>query len=102
MARPHQHRNTTKLVLRNLAPNMTAETLNSMLEVHGDVRSVKVMTDVMTGRCSGVAYITVDESVPGSAHAALDGSLCGGRIIQVSIEYKPGRPFWTTGSKPIK
>jgi RNA recognition motif-containing protein len=102
MARAYRHRNTTKLVLRNLAPNMTAETLNSMLEGHGDVRSVKVMTDVMTGRCSGVAYIAVDELVAGSARAALDGSSYGGRIIQVSIEHKPGRSIWNAESKPIE
>jgi hypothetical protein len=75
MARPYRrHRNTTKLVRRNLAPNMTAETLNSMLEGHGDVRSVKVMTGVMTGRCSGITYVTVDELLPGSMRATLHGS----------------------------
>ncbi len=68
---------------------MTAETLNSMLESYGDVRSVKVMTDVMTGLCNGVAFVTVDEFVAGSARAALDGSFCGGRVIRVSVEKKP-------------
>jgi RNA recognition motif-containing protein len=89
MTRQYQQRNTAKLVLRNLAPNMNAETLNSMFEGYGDVRSVKVMTDVMTGRCSGVAYVTVDEHVAGSARAALDGSSYRGRIIRVSVEQKP-------------
>jgi hypothetical protein len=103
MARPYRrHRNTTKLVRRNLAPNMTTETLNSMLEGHGDVRSVKVMTGVMTGRCSGITYVTVDELLPGSMRATLHGSFYGGRIIQVSIEYKPGRPIWNARSKPIE
>jgi hypothetical protein len=59
------------------------------------------MTDVMTGRCSGVAYVTVDEVLAGSARAVLDGSSYGGRIIQVSIEHKPGRPIWNARSKPI-
>jgi RNA recognition motif-containing protein len=102
MKRPYQHRNTAKLVLRNLAPDMTAKTLGSLLEGYGDVRSVKVMTDVMTGRCSGVAYITVEELVPGSTRAALDGSFCGGRIIQVSIEHKPGRSIWIADGKSVE
>lgn len=101
MARPYQHRNTTKLALRNLAPNTTGKTLNSMLQVHGDVRSVQMMTDVMTGHCSGVAYVTVDDLVPGSARAALNGSFCGGRIIQVSIEHKPGRSIFSAVGKPV-
>lgn len=81
---------------------MTAKRLNSMLAGHGDVRSVKLMTDVMTGRCNGVAYVTVDELVPGSARAALDGSFCGGRIIQVSIEHKPVRSICNADSKPVE
>ncbi|MFQ5635735.1 MAG: hypothetical protein ACE5G3_10470 [Gammaproteobacteria bacterium] len=89
MTRSYRHRNSARLVLRNLAPNANAELLNAMLEGHGEVRSVKLMTDVMTGRCSGVAYVTLDEFVVGSARASLDGSLCDGRVIRVSVEQKP-------------
>ncbi len=81
---------------------MTAGTLNSLLARHGDVRSVKVMTDVMTGRCSGVAYIVLDEVIPGSARAALDGSSHGGRIIQAGVDRKWGRSIWHADSKPVE
>ena len=89
----------TRMVVRNLAPNTTAETLNLMFAEHGAVHSVKLITDVMTGRCGGVAYVTVDERVAGSARDALDGSHHEGRIIQVSIEKKS---VWTVGQGNTK
>jgi len=87
----YKHHASTKLVVRNLAPNTTADNLNFMFEEFGTVQSVKLMTDVMTGRCRGVAFVTVDEQVTGSACNALNGSRQEGRIIQVSIEQKAGR-----------
>ena len=87
----YKHHPSTKMVVRNLAPNTTAGNLNFMFEEFGAVRSVKLMTDVMTGRCRGVAFVTVDEQVSGSACDSLNGSRHEGRIIQVSIEQKSGR-----------
>lgn len=88
---PYKQHFATKLVVRNLAPNTTVEKLNFMFADYGAVHSVKLLTDVMTGRCGGVAYVTVDEQVTGSACDALDGSRHEGRVIQVSIEHKSGR-----------
>jgi len=87
----YKHQPSTKMVVRNLAPNTTAGKVNFMFEAFGAVRSVKLMTDVMTGRCRGVAFVTVDEQVSGSAREALNGSCHEGRTIQVSIEQKSGR-----------
>lgn len=88
----HKHHYSTKMVVRNLAPTTTTAMLNVMFEEFGAVHSVKLTTDVMTGRCGGVAYVTVDEQVTGSACAALNGSRHEGRIIRVSIEQKSARP----------
>lgn len=85
---------TTKLVVRNLAPTMTVDKVNSMFEDYGAVRSVRLMTDVMTGRCSGVAFVSVDEHVTGAAVNALDRSCQYGCVIRVSIEQKTG---WIIG-----
>jgi RNA recognition motif-containing protein len=79
---------STKLVVRNLAPTTTAAMLNVMFKEFGAVNSVRMATDVMTGRCGGVAYVTVDEEVTGAACAALHGSRHEGRTIHVSIERK--------------
>lgn len=91
MTPAYKHHLTTKMVVRNLAPNTTVEKLNFMFERYGAVHSVKLMSDVMTGRCGGVAYVAVGEEVAGSARNALDGTRHEGRVIRVSIEQKPGR-----------
>jgi len=87
----NKHHFSTKMVVRNLAPNTTVEKLNFMFAEYGAVHSVKLRADVMTGRCGGVAFVTVGEQVTGSACDALDGSRHEGRVIHVSIEHKPGR-----------
>ncbi|MFW2405401.1 MAG: RNA-binding protein [Gammaproteobacteria bacterium] len=91
MTPAYKHHFSTKMVVRNLAPDTTVEKLNFMFAEYGAVHSVKLRTDVMTGRCGGVAYVTVDEQVTGSAQNALDGSHQEGRVIRVSIEQKSGR-----------
>ncbi|MDJ0927891.1 MAG: RNA-binding protein [Gammaproteobacteria bacterium] len=94
MSPVYRYHAMTRMVVRNLAPNTTAEALNSMFAEHGAVHSVKLITDVMTGRCGGVAYVTIDERVTGAARDALDGSRHEGRVIEVSIEKKS---VWTVG-----
>jgi RNA recognition motif-containing protein len=76
------------MVVRNLSPEMTAERLSRLFSVHGAVRSVRLATDVMTGRCSGIAYVSLDELRTGAALDALDRSRLGGRLISVTMERK--------------
>jgi len=87
----YKHHSSTKLVVRNLAPSTTAGQLDYIFAEFGDVRSVKMTTDVMTGRCRGVAFVTLDEQNSGSACSTLNGSLHEGRVIEVSIEQRSGR-----------
>ena len=91
MAPVYKHHITTKLVVRNLAPNMTVDKVNDIFKDYGAMRSVRLMTDVMTGRCSGVAFVALDEHVAGHAASALDGSCQYGRVIRVGIERKTDR-----------
>lgn len=82
---------TTKLVVRNLSPRMTAEGLSSVFSAHGAVRSVRLATDIMTGCCRGFGFISLDELETGAAIDALDGSSVGGRVIRVAVDRKPER-----------
>jgi len=79
---------TTKMVVRNLSRHMTVERLSSLFSEHGAVRSVSLATDVMTGRCSGIGFVSLDESRTGAALEALNGSSLGGRVISVTMERK--------------
>jgi RNA recognition motif-containing protein len=82
----------TKMVVRNLPPQVTPQSLSAAFSAHGDVRSVSLATDVMTGRCRGLGFVSLDESLSGAALDALDGSRMGGNIIRVSLEQKASRP----------
>jgi RNA recognition motif-containing protein len=88
MNKPHS---TTKMVVRNLAPQMTVEQLSHLFAAHGAVRAVSLATDVMTGRCRGFGFVSLDELRTGAALDALDGSRLGGRVISVTLERKPVR-----------
>lgn len=82
----------TKMVVRNLPPQMTACGLGAAFSAHGDVRSVRIATDVMTGCCKGLGFVSLCEVRAGAALRALDGSNLGGNIIRVSLESKLGHP----------
>jgi len=60
-----------------------------MFKDYGTINSIRLITDVMTGRCSGVDFVTLAEHVIGAAVKALDSSHQNGRIIRVSLERKP-------------
>jgi len=79
---------TTKMVVRNLARHMTVERLSNLFSEHGAVRSVSLATDIMTGRCSGIGFVSLDELRTGAAVEALNGSRLEGRVISVAMERK--------------
>lgn len=79
---------TTKMVVRNLSPEITVERLSQLFSAHGAVRSVRLATDVMTGRCTGIGYVSLDEPATGAAAGALDKCCLGGRRISVAVERK--------------
>lgn len=92
-----KHHCMTKMVVRNLAPGMTADELNLMFAAYGVVHSISLVTDVMTGRCGGFGFVSLDEWETGNACAALDGSRYRGRVISVKLEQKAGRADWRQG-----
>lgn len=83
-----KHNYATKMVVRNLSPSMTVEKLDSIFAQYGVVLSVRLATDVMTGRCGGLGFVSLDENVSGNALNELDGSRFGGRSISVTLEQK--------------
>lgn len=82
----------TKMMVHNLSSHMTVESLNSLFSEYGAVRSVRLATDVMTGRCRGFGFVHLDELEIGAALDALDGSYLGDRVLRVTFEQKTLRP----------
>ncbi|MBK8014430.1 MAG: RNA-binding protein [Deltaproteobacteria bacterium] len=74
-----------KLYVGNLAYSTTEAELEDAFRSHGEVTSVKVVTDRDTGRPRGFAFVEMaDEAGAAAAINALNETSLGGRTIQVS------------------
>ncbi len=78
----------TKMMVQNLSPHTTEESLNSLFEKFGTVQSLTLATDVMTGRCGGIGFVNLDEQDSGAALYALNGKFVSGRVLCVTFEKK--------------
>jgi RNA recognition motif-containing protein len=78
----------TKMKVENLSSRTTEESLNKLFSEYGDVRSVDLATDVMTGRCEGFGFVHLEEQHSGAALDALNGQRFGERVLRVSLEKK--------------
>ncbi len=82
----------TRLVVNNLSPNATVESVRRLFSSLGTVRSVDLATDIMTGRCGGFGFVRMNELEPSAAATALLGLHMDGRMLRVAIEQK-GDPY---------
>ncbi len=78
----------TKMMVENLSPRTTAESLDKLFAEFGTVHSVSLATDVMTGRCGGFGFVNLYEQDDGAARYALDGRRLDGRVLRVTFETK--------------
>ncbi len=78
----------TKMMVENLSPRTTAESLDKLFAEFGTVHSVSLATDVMTGRCGGFGFVHLDEQQTGTALSALNGQCLGDRVLRVTYEQK--------------
>ena len=78
----------TKMMVDNLSPRTTAESLDKLFAEFGTVQSVSLATDIMTGRCAGFGFVNLYEQDDGAAVSALDGRRVDGRVLRVTFETK--------------
>ncbi len=80
----------TKMMVENLSPRTTAESLDKLFAEFGTVQSVSLATDIMTGPCGGFGFVNLYEQDDGAALYALDGECLDGRVLHVTFERKQG------------
>ena len=70
----------------NLAPEATERELSALFGTFGRVRSIKLMTDVFSGKCKGFGFIEMEGHEARAAIAGLNGKDFLGRPMKVNEE----------------
>jgi RNA recognition motif-containing protein len=82
---------TKSLYVGNLPWSATEEEVRNLFATHGNVSSVKLISDRETGRARGFGFVEMDDADVVSAVEALDGTSFGGRTLRVN-EAQPRTP----------
>ena len=75
----------------NLPYNVTENEVRELFAPHGEVLSVKLISDRETGRSRGFGFVEMDDEAAGAAIAALNETEFGGRTLRVN-EARERRP----------
>ena len=74
-----------KIYVGNLSYGTYEDSLADQFKVHGEVTSVKIITDRETGRSKGFAFVEMgDDSHAQAAISALNGAEVDGRRLKVN------------------
>lgn len=82
---------TKSLYVGNLPWSATEEEVRNLFSSHGNVSSVKLISDRETGRARGFGFVEMDEADATGAVEALNGTSFGGRTLRVN-EAQPKAP----------
>lgn len=82
---------TKSLYVGNLPWSATEDEVRNLFASHGNVNSVKLVSDRETGRARGFGFVEMDEADAAGAVEALDGTSFGGRTLRVN-EAQPRAP----------
>jgi len=75
------------LAVYGLPVSTTEESLGELLSTFGTVRSLKIVKDVLSGDCKGIAFARMDDDEAEAAIAELDGKKNKGRPIRVGLHW---------------
>lgn len=82
-----------KLFVGNLSWDTTEDQLKDLFQQHGQVVSVRIVSDPYTGRSRGFGFVEMESQDAAQNALALNDSPFLGRPLRVSIARKPeGRP----------
>lgn len=75
-----------KMFVGNLPQDATVDAVQALFSEYGTVRSIKLVTDVFSGKCKGFGFIEMEGHEARAAIAALDGKTFGDRPLRVNFE----------------
>ena len=73
----------------NLPCSSTDAEIRELFGLYGEVRSVNIVLDRLTGKPRGFAFVSLDDEPADKALAALNGQLFAGRRLQISEARPP-------------
>lgn len=79
-----------KIYVGNLPFTTTEDKLRELFAVHGDIESINLITDQVTGRPRGFGFVEMSSEDAAEAIKALDGQELDGRNLRIS-EARPRR-----------
>ena len=80
-----------KLFIGGLPQDATEATITELFSEYGTVRSIKLVTDVFSGRCRGFGFIEMEGHEARAAMEALDGRMHSNAPLKVRFEDTRGR-----------
>lgn len=82
-----------KLFVGNLPSDASEESIRELFSEFGRVRSIRINTDIFTGKCRGIGFIEMEGHEAKAAITGLDGKPFGGNQLKVQLDnpYRSGR-----------
>jgi RNA recognition motif-containing protein len=75
-----------KMYVGNLPVEASEQSVRELFSEYGTVRSIRLASDVFTGRCRGFGFIEMEGHEARAAIAGLDGKLMGEKSLRVRYE----------------
>jgi len=72
----------------NLPEDASEESVTELFREYGTVRSIRLASDVFTGKCRGFGFIEMEGHEARAAIAGLDGKTWAGNALRVRFEDK--------------
>ncbi|HRQ64825.1 MAG TPA: RNA-binding protein [Xanthomonadaceae bacterium] len=78
--------------VRGLPRSMNEQTLESLFAEHGRVFKMKLIKDLFSGQCKGIAELEMEGHEARAAKEAIDGRAVDGSFVRVFVDTKGAAP----------
>jgi RNA recognition motif-containing protein len=77
--------------ISNLPADASEESVRSLFSQYGTVHSIRLNTDIFTGKCRGFGIVAMEGHEARAAIAELDGKSLEGKSLKVRFEKETGK-----------